>query len=658
MKTSTTKSSLAVAVLLTSSLLLSAPSPSMAREGIVSFDTGEYGLSLVLMPDATTSSQEPDGGCIASGETKSGTIFPAGDIDSYTFYGQAGQGVVIEMADISGALYPRLQLFGPNGVLVAEDADSWIFHYRVVRIENYQLKKTGIYTIVASNCVGVVTGKYGLSLVMAPGATTSSQDPNGGDIVAGETKTGNISPAGDTDAYAFYGQPEQGVVIEMADVNSTGDLYPRLELYDPNGVRVAEAADSWIFHYRVVRIENYQLKKTGIYTIVASNCVGVVTGEYGLSLVMAPPNDPCGLYPYDPQPTDGNSVSLCGPNTLSWWSVKGATEYDVSFYVGPCMTPGLHLTMFITTLENAPQNITRIHVPMPALDANKVYYWQVVARTPAGDVQGPTWWFATKPCPFPSCSLTLSAIGRGSITDPNAGVHSYPCGQVVPVTAVADTNYEFVRWEGTAVDANKVVVDPRDKTGSKVSVTVDGVYTLRAVFEEVIYDFPLDSNPGWAMNGQWEFGKLTGPAQRGREYGKPDPTSGHTGQNVFGVNLNGDYNTAIGGPYTLVAGPFDLRGYKDVTLKFWRWLNVDWGDYVRSSVEISTDGKTWSLVWQNPQRAEVADSAWTPVEYDISAQADGQPAVYLRWSYQIVKERACPYSGWNLDDIQLIGCKK
>ena len=293
---------------------------------------------------------------------------------------------------------------------------------------------------------------------------------------------------------------------------------------------------------------------------------------------------------------------------------------------------------------------------MPALDANKVYYWQVVAHTPSADVRGPTWWFATaEPCQ--KATLTISSTDGGSVTVPGEGTFMYSRCQDVNVVAQADAGYRFVRWSGPAVNDGNVA----DPNSPSTTVRVCQNTSLKAEFEPdcgIIHDFPLDSNPGWAMNGQWEFGKLTGPGQRGREYGNPDPTSGHTGQNVFGVNLNGDYNTAIGGPFSLVAGPFDLRGYKDVTLKFWRWLNVDWGDYVRSSVEISTDGKTWSLVWQNPQRAEVADSAWTPVEYDISAQADGQPAVYLRWSYQIVKERACPYSGWNLDDIQLIGCKK
>jgi hypothetical protein len=178
-------------------------------------------------------------------------------------------------------------------------------------------------------------------------------------------------------------------------------------------------------------------------------------------------------------------------------------------------------------------------------------------------------------------------------------------------------------------------------------------HALKAVFEEIIYDFPLDSDPGWIMEGQWEYGIPSG--QGGREYGNLDPISGCTGQHVIGVNLSGDYDVEIGGPYLVVAGPFDLRGYRSVHLRFWGWLNIDWADYVKNSLEMSLDGKTWLLVLHNPEREDVISNTWSRCECGIGSWADGQPEVYLRWSYQVLTERAYPYSGWNLDDIQLIG---
>ena len=54
----------------------------------------------------------------------------------------------------------------------------------------------------------------------------------------------------------------------------------------------------------------------------------------------------------------------------------------------------------------------------------------------------------------------------------------------------------------------------------------------------VVHDFPMNTNPGWATQGQWAFGA---PAGVGVGTHPPDPSSGATGANVYGYNLNGEY---------------------------------------------------------------------------------------------------------------------
>ena len=651
MKTSTTQSVLAVAVWLTFGF--ASLSPSMASE------------------------------CIISGETKFATIEFGGETHSYYFWAEAGQSVVIEMADLSSVpgvieivngLEPRVELYGPNGCIADVGSDGKC--YSRARVENCQLTMSGIYTIVVSDADGYYysgnyfigylyeytpdTGEYGLSLAVTKSTTTSLTDGDGGDMTIGHSQRGIISPGGDIDDYAFYGEVDQYVSIEMTDMSSTpgkvstvNGLEPRIELYDPNGLRVADVGSDGKCYSRA-RVENYQLTMTGIYTIVVSDADGYYysgnyftgylyeytpdIGEYGLSVSMMPPEDPHGRYPYEPAPPDGSSIDLCDWNTLSWCSVDNATGYNVYFTGGPCLP-----------LEKIAENIQVPFVPIPAVEQGQVCSWRVVAHTPDGDIQGPTWWFTTEY--ISCCALTISSIGQGSIVEPNEGFCEYPCGEVVLVTAVADPDYEFVRWEGTAVDANKVIIEYEDPMGSQVSVTVDGAYTLIAVFEEIVKDFSLDSYPEWIMEGQWESGEPTG--QGGEEYGNPDPTSGYTGPNVFGVNLNGDYDAVLGPLYSLLAGPFDLSDYNDVNLRFTRWLNTDEPHYVTASVDVSTNDKDWRTVWES--ETAITDSQWVPVKYPLGDEADRQPAVYLRWTYQVVDERAYPYSGWNVDDIQLCG---
>ena len=109
----------------------------------------------------------------------------------------------------------------------------------------------------------------------------------------------------------------------------------------------------------------------------------------------------------------------------------------------------------------------------------------------------------------------------------------------------------------------------------------------------------------------------------------------------------------MGGPYYLQLGPVDLTNITESSLKFKRWLNVDYQPYVTAAVEVSNDGSNWDELWSNGS-STVTESAWSSQEYDISETADGQSTVYIRWSYQ-VGYYAYAYSGWNIDDVEIWG---
>ncbi|MGA2093074.1 MAG: hypothetical protein ABSH16_06670 [Sedimentisphaerales bacterium] len=72
-------------------------------------------------------------------------------------------------------------------------------------------------------------------------------------------------------------------------------------------------------------------------------------------------------------------------------------------------------------------------------------------------------------------------------------------------------------------------------------------------------------------------------------------------------------------------------------------------------VEASNNGSDWQTIWVNPSDNEIADNQWQQQHFDISSIADGKATVYVRWSYQILSGRAFPYSGWNIDDVELVG---
>ena len=165
--------------------------------------------------------------------------------------------------------------------------------------------------------------------------------------------------------------------------------------------------------------------------------------------------------------------------------------------------------------------------------------------------------------------------------------------------------------------------------------------------------FPLDTDPGWPRLGQWAFGHPAGFG--GTRRGFPDPGNGATGTNVFGVNLSGDYSTSVGGPYYLTAGPLNFSGYANVTLQFQRWLNTFYPPSVYATIDVSSNGTAWTQVFSNAAGVALTDSAWTRCQYDISAVADHQSNVYVRWGHRIASSGTRAYSGWNVDDIEFLG---
>ena len=186
---------------------------------------------------------------------------------------------------------------------------------------------------------------------------------------------------------------------------------------------------------------------------------------------------------------------------------------------------------------------------------------------------------------------------------------------------------------GTSEDCNSNGVPDECEVGSS-SITIS---------------FPLDSDPGWSTERLWAYGQPTGG---GGQYGHADPTSGHTGANVYGYNLSGDYENNL--PEThLTTTAIDCSDLQNVRLKFWRWLNVEQSSYDHAYIRVSNDGSSWTTIFSNPDW-NLEDSSWSQLEYDISAVADNQATVYIRWTMGTT-DSAWQFSGWNIDDVEIVG---
>ncbi len=163
-----------------------------------------------------------------------------------------------------------------------------------------------------------------------------------------------------------------------------------------------------------------------------------------------------------------------------------------------------------------------------------------------------------------------------------------------------------------------------------------------------LYSWNMDTNPEWSTSGLWEWGTPTGG---GGEYGNPDPTSGATGQNVFGYNLQGDYENNLQQRH-LTTNTLDVSDVENIKLQFSRYLNVEQPVYDHATLAIRANGEVdWMTLWSNLSTIE--DNEWQTVVFDISEVATGAQSIEIRWTMGET-DSAWRFSGWNIDDVQLI----
>ncbi len=201
-------------------------------------------------------------------------------------------------------------------------------------------------------------------------------------------------------------------------------------------------------------------------------------------------------------------------------------------------------------------------------------------------------------------------------------------------------------------------LESEDSVGNQGLDNNGGQYfTVDTAGWATVFSESFESDPGWSIeNGNhssdgWAFGVPTGSGQD--SYGNPDPTSGHSGANVYGVNLGGDAPASLGeNELTLTTPSIDLSNLGSAQLKFWRWLGVEGDTYDNARVRMSVDQGPWTIIWENTSTT-IDDSSWSEQSINIDAAA-GHADVRIQWSYGST-DSAWNYCGWNIDDVSIEG---
>jgi hypothetical protein len=252
-----------------------------------------------------------------------------------------------------------------------------------------------------------------------------------------------------------------------------------------------------------------------------------------------------------------------------------------------------------------------------------------ISTTFAPPVVAPTLHYSVNGAPFAGVAMT-SVSGN-----------TYSAG-IPGQTAPAIVEYYLVAEDGNGQSGSFPVDAPTFTLKFAV-----GILTVR--FSDT---FESGTN-GWthgllANQDDWQLSSQVGA---NGAFGKAgDPSSAFSGTNIWGNDLgpsgwNGSYMSNTHN--WLRSPPIDLSQATGSRLRFKRWLTVERS--IKDKARILVNGQE---AWINPATTDLLDTSWNEVDLDISAFADGQPAVQIELRLQ--SDSSGVFGGWNIDDFQVV----
>ena len=268
--------------------------------------------------------------------------------DLYSFGAPQGAKVTIRMDRLSGTLYSKLKLYGPNGGAPLAEHDP---NYYNAVLTDVTLPATGIYTIMATRrdeATGTRTGTYRLRLACQETIVLS----------CGKTYDGLITAADPDDYLQFDATAGDYVSITMYPADSSPSLDPFLELYRTSNLGSSIASNNDYGSGLAAAID-FLVDQTGSYTIRARSDRST-TGEYRVTLTC-----------HQPQAITCNQVVTGALNNTDYYdlytiSVPGGPT-DPRFDIGQFATSGtllsgngVRVSLFRTNLSTNVANGTDV----------------------------------------------------------------------------------------------------------------------------------------------------------------------------------------------------------------------------------------------------------------------------------------------------------
>ncbi|MEO0578114.1 MAG: hypothetical protein AAFZ58_05460, partial [Pseudomonadota bacterium] len=175
-----------------------------------------------------------DGGALTNGGVQGGAI-DSGDIDIWSFEADDAVTVLVGLAEVGtgNGFEPELQLYGPDGALVASNSGTDSTDIAV------QIPTAGTYTLMVQESSTDVVGDGSYSLYFAhvnePFVVPAGDE--GGPLTSGQNEAGTIE-LGDIDIWTFAADADDSVLVGLGEVGAGNGFEPELRLYGPDGTLI------------------------------------------------------------------------------------------------------------------------------------------------------------------------------------------------------------------------------------------------------------------------------------------------------------------------------------------------------------------------------------------------------------------------------------
>jgi hypothetical protein len=384
------------------------------------------------------------------GEILSGAA-AVGGLEVYEFSGQAGDRIVI--GTHSDSVYEYADLYPPDGGGL---------ELRAHGLTSHVLGKSGTYKMVVFDSGLDTTGDYTITL---QNLSACSGTP----ITCGQTVSGHLGVNG-LNVYELTGQVGDRIVIGT----HSDSVYEYADLYPPDGGGL---------ELRAHGLTSHVLGKSGTYKMVVFDSGLDTTGDYTLTF----DSSACGPAPdlmlsvvVDPNriviPEDANVVCTIVNNgevnavstSLKVYRSADPNLDEQDILIGEVVVPALP-----PRGESIPSKFT-----LKSVGCTPGRWWVIGEVNAVPEERNVSNNVASATVAI-GCSLDICLPEGGHVESPGEGdVFPHDCGKEVPIKAINDECYHFVRWTGTAVDLGKVF-DPNDPN---TTALVDGAYTLCPIF--------------------------------------------------------------------------------------------------------------------------------------------------------------------------------